>query len=76
MNQINAAKRMREAAHFKADADKIRQVKAAEADAEARYLSGKGVARQRMAIVEGLRDSVVDFRNDVKGTTASEVRRT
>lgn len=101
MNQINAAKRMREAAHFKADADKIRQVKAAEADAEAKYLSGKGVARQvraersderphtqpshllltetspphyqRMAIVEGLRDSVVDFRKDVAGTTASEV---
>ena len=73
MNQINASKRMREAAHFKADADKIKQVKAAEADAESRYLSGMGVARQRQAIVNGLKDSVLDFRKDVKGATAGDV---
>ncbi|GMI44450.1 hypothetical protein TrCOL_g4400 [Triparma columacea] len=46
MNEINATKRLRQAAIYKAEADKVRQVKAAEADAEARYLSGKGVARQ------------------------------
>ncbi|GMI20689.1 hypothetical protein TrRE_jg6267 [Triparma retinervis] len=73
MNEINASKRLRQAAHFKADADKIKQVKAAEAEAESRYLSGKGVARQRAAIVNGLKESVNDFRSDVKGTTASDV---
>jgi len=46
MNEINASKRLREAALYKADADKIRQVKAAEAEAEARYLSGMGIAKQ------------------------------
>jgi regulator of protease activity HflC (stomatin/prohibitin superfamily) len=54
MNEINAAKRLKEAASHQAEAVKIRLVKAAEADAEARYLSGLGVARQRRAIVSGL----------------------
>jgi len=36
-------------------------------------LSGKGVARQRAAIVNGLKESVNDFRSDVRGTTASDV---
>jgi regulator of protease activity HflC (stomatin/prohibitin superfamily) len=52
MNEINAARRLKEAASHKAEADKTRQVKGAEAEAEARYLSGLGVARQRKAIVE------------------------
>mmetsp|Transcript_8636 Transcript_8636/g.24254 ORF Transcript_8636/g.24254 Transcript_8636/m.24254 type:complete len:284 (-) Transcript_8636:148-999(-) len=40
-----------------AEADKIRTVKAAEADADAKRLQGEGMARQRAAIVDGLRDS-------------------
>jgi hypothetical protein len=51
MNEINASRRLKEAASHKAEADKIKQVKAAEGEAEARYLSGLGVARQRKAIV-------------------------
>jgi hypothetical protein len=39
-NRINAAKRDREAAVEKAEADKILAVKAAEAEAEAKHLSG------------------------------------
>lgn len=35
------------------------QVKAAEAEAEAKYLSGVGVAKQRKAIVDGLKSSIV-----------------
>ena len=54
MNEINAAQRMRAAATEKGEAEKIMQVKAAEADAEAKALSGKGVADQRQAIVEGV----------------------
>jgi hypothetical protein len=34
-------------------------VKAAEAEAEAKYLSGVGVAKQRKAIVDGLKSSIV-----------------
>lgn len=73
MNEINAQARMREAANFKADADKITQVKAAEADARSKYLSGAGVARQRRAIVDGLRATVSDFSGSVKGATSQDV---
>jgi regulator of protease activity HflC (stomatin/prohibitin superfamily) len=45
MNRINAAKRDREAAVEKAEADKILAVKAAEAEAEAKHLSGTAKAR-------------------------------
>lgn len=73
MNEINAAKRLKEAASHQAEADKIRLVKAAEADAEARYLSGLGVARQRRAIVSGLQSSVSEFSEEVHGANPKDV---
>ena len=73
MNEINAAQRMRAAATEKGEAEKIMQVKAAEADAEAKALSGKGVADQRQAIVEGLRESVDEFQKTVPGTSPQDV---
>ena len=51
----------------------IQQVKAAEASAEAKYLNGLGIARERKAIVEGLRESVEQFSESVEGATAAEV---
>ncbi|KAJ0959987.1 hypothetical protein J5N97_000243 [Dioscorea zingiberensis] len=56
MNEINAAARLRVAANEKAEAEKILQIKRAEGEAESKYLSGLGIARQRQAIVDGLRD--------------------
>jgi len=73
MNEINASQRLREAAAEKAEAEKILQVKSAEADAESKYLSGLGVARQRKAIVEGLKDTVNDFATNVKGSSPQSV---
>lgn len=73
MNDINAQARMREAANHQAEAQKIVQVKGAEADGEAKYLSGMGVARQRKAIVEGLQETVNDFSSSVKGATSADV---
>jgi len=73
MNEINASKRLKEAASHKAEADKVQQVKAAEADAEARYLSGLGVARQRKAIVKGLQASISEFSDEVDGVTSKDV---
>lgn len=73
MNEINAARRLKEAASHQAEADKIRQVKGAEAEAEARYLSGLGVARQRKAIVEGLQSSVAAFSDEVEGASPRDV---
>jgi len=73
MNEINAAKRQKLAAAEKAEADKILLVKAAEAESEAKYLSGVGVARQRKAIVDGFKDSVLDFTGGVEGTTPKDI---
>ncbi|XP_020250764.1 hypersensitive-induced response protein 1-like [Asparagus officinalis] len=73
MNEINAAARMRVAANEKAEAEKILQIKRAEGDAESKYLAGLGIARQRQAIVDGLRDSVLAFSANVPGTTAKDV---
>ena len=73
MNEINASKRLKEAASHKAEAEKVKQVKAAEAEAEARYLSGLGVARQRKAIVHGLQESVGAFANEVEGARPKDV---
>jgi len=73
MNEINAAARMRMATQDKAEAEKILQIKRAEAEAESKYLSGLGIARQRQAIVDGLRESVLAFSDNVPGTTAKDV---
>ncbi|KAI3444250.1 hypothetical protein Pfo_000915 [Paulownia fortunei] len=73
MNEINAAARLRVAANEKAEAEKILQIKKAEGEAESKYLSGLGIARQRQAIVDGLRDSVLAFSHNVPGTTAKDV---
>ncbi|XP_071693159.1 hypersensitive-induced response protein-like protein 1 [Rutidosis leptorrhynchoides] len=73
MNEINAATRTRVAASEKAEAEKILQIKRAEGEAESKYLSGLGIARQRQAIVDGLRDSVLGFSVNVPGTTAKDV---
>ncbi|XP_042501167.1 hypersensitive-induced reaction 1 protein-like [Macadamia integrifolia] len=73
MNEINAASRLRAAANDKAEAEKIVQIKRAEGEAEAKYLAGLGIARQRQAIVDGLRDSVLGFSVNVPGTSAKEV---
>lgn len=73
MNKINAAKREKEAAVEEAEALKIRVIKAAEADAESKRLSGEGIARQRLEIVRGFKDSVEDFQKSLKNITHEEV---
>lgn len=73
MNEINAAQRLRVAAIEKAEAEKVQVVKGAEADAEAKYLQGQGVARQRQAIVSGLRESVLTFERDVHDISSRDV---
>lgn len=73
MNEINAARRQREAAKERGEADKILQVKAAEAEAESKALQGKGIADQRKAIIDGLRISVDEFQQSIGGTTAESI---
>lgn len=73
MNEINAAQRLRMAATEKGEADRILKVKAAEAEAQSKALQGKGIADQRRAIVDGLRESVTEFEKAVPGATAQDV---
>lgn len=73
MNEINAAQRLRVAAVEQAEADKIRVVKAAEGEAESKALQGRGIADQRKAIIEGLKESVESFSENVQGTNAQDV---
>lgn len=63
MNEINAAQRKRVAAQELANADKIKIVTAAEAEAEKGRLHGVGIAQQRKAIVDGLADSIQELKD-------------
>ena len=58
MNQINAAQRTKAAAQDLAEADRIRRVTEARAEAEAMEKSGEGIANQRKAIAVGIKDSL------------------
>lgn len=73
MNDINAARRERVAQEARAAANKLTTIAAAEAEAEAKALAGSGIARERKAIVDGLRDSVKEFEEAVKGVSSEEV---
>ena len=72
MNEINAAKRMKEAAKEDAAAAKIRVVAAAEADAESKRLSGEGIAMQRIAIANGLKESVQEVKQAMESDVTSK----
>ncbi len=69
MNEINAAKRMKEAAKEKAEAEKIKVIAAAQAESESKRLQGEGVAKQRIAIANGMKESV----EQVKGAMEKNV---
>lgn len=73
MNEINEAQRLRIAATERGEAEKIIKVKSAEADAESHILQGQGIAGQRKAIIEGLRDSLTEFQKDVNDVDTRDV---
>merc|ERR1712070_1370706 len=53
--------------------EKILKVKAAEAEAEAAFLAGTGLARQRKALIDGMREGIDAFQKEIPGTTSSDV---
>ncbi|HZR29136.1 MAG TPA: SPFH domain-containing protein [Terriglobales bacterium] len=73
MNDINAAQREQVASQARGEAEKILKVKQAEAEAESKALQGKGIANQRKAIIDGLRESVEAFKQSIEGATAKDV---
>lgn len=75
MNEINEQERLRVAANAKGEAEKTLKVKRAEAEAKCLHLQGEGIAKQRKAIVEGLKTSVEEFAKSVPGASAKDVMR-
>ena len=73
MNKINAATRDKEAAVQEAEAEKIRIVKRAEAEADSKRLSGEGIAQQRLEIVRGFKESVEDFQKALQDVDPQEI---
>ena len=73
MNEINAAQRKRVAAQELAEADKIKIVTAAEAEAEKDRLHGVGIAQQRKAIVDGLAESIAELKEANVGMTEEQI---
>jgi regulator of protease activity HflC (stomatin/prohibitin superfamily) len=73
MNEIQTQQRLQVAAAAKGEANKILVVKNAEADAESKRLQGEGIAKQRRAIVDGLRESIAAFTDQIGGVSAPEV---
>lgn len=58
MNRINSAQREQQAAQALAEAERIKVVTEAKAQAEAMEQAGKGIAAQRKAIADGIADSL------------------
>src|SRR3990167_10191836 len=73
MNEINEAQRLRVAAQERGEAEKILKVKKAEADAASIALQGKGLADQRKAIIDGLRESIAAFQQSVQSANEIDV---
>lgn len=73
MNEINEQQRLRMAAQEKGEAEKVLKVKNAEAEAQSMKLQGMGVADQRKAIIDGLKQSIQEFQQGISGVSASDV---
>jgi regulator of protease activity HflC (stomatin/prohibitin superfamily) len=73
MNEIQTQQRLQVAAAAKGEANKILVVKNAEAEAESKRLQGEGIAKQRRAIVDGLRESIAAFTGQIGEVSAADV---
>eukprot|EP00474_Spongospora_subterranea_P011065 CRZ11523.1 hypothetical protein [Spongospora subterranea] len=84
MNEIVRQQRLKMAAEDQGETARILAVASAEAegqkiriqaaaDAEAKFLNGEGMARQRAAIINGMRDDVSHFSNVVDDVGARDV---
>jgi regulator of protease activity HflC (stomatin/prohibitin superfamily) len=69
MNEINAAQREAQAANARGEAEKTLRVKNAEAQAEADRLKGEGIAAQRLAIINGAKQSVEELKSAYPGVS-------
>jgi regulator of protease activity HflC (stomatin/prohibitin superfamily) len=73
MNEIQTQQRLQVAAAAKGEANKILVVKNAEAEAESKHLQGEGIAKQRRAIIDGLRETIAAFTDKIGSVNEHEV---
>lgn len=73
MNKKQEEQRNYESEVNKAETQKMIVEKNAEAQKQAQELSGEGISLQRMAIVNGLRESVASFSKGVSGVSSRDV---
>lgn len=66
-NRVLAADRLRQAAEKEAEAERIRRVGIARAEMESKELQGQGLAKQRAAISQGLKESMQTFKEAMPG---------
>lgn len=72
MSQVVASEQLRKAAENKGEAVKIQAIKEAEAEKERKRLQGEGIALEREAIANGLKESL-SIIGDATGKDASDV---
>jgi regulator of protease activity HflC (stomatin/prohibitin superfamily) len=72
MSEVVASEQLKKAAENKGEATKIQSVKEAEAEKERKRLQGEGIAQERRAIAEGLKDSIEVVR-EATGQDSSEI---
>jgi regulator of protease activity HflC (stomatin/prohibitin superfamily) len=72
MSEVVASEQLKKAAENKGEATKIQAIKEAEAEKERKRLQGEGIAQEREAISEGLRQSV-QIVKEATGQTSAEV---
>ena len=63
MNEINTARRLRDVASHRAEAEKVMRVARAEADAEVQFLRGTGLARKRQVMLDSMADAVESWKS-------------
>lgn len=72
MSQVVASEQLRKAAENKGEAVKIQSIKEAEAEKERKRLQGEGIALERRAIAEGLKESL-EIIGHATGKSATDV---
>ncbi len=70
MSEVVASEQLRRAAENKGEAAKIQAVKEAEGERERKRLQGEGIALERMAIANGLRQSIEAVQGITKQNTS------
>lgn len=72
MSEVVASEQLKKAAENKGEATKIQAVKEAEAEKERKRLQGEGIALERRAIAEGLKESIEVVRT-ATGQNSAEI---